>query len=86
MAENISSVIITHKIISYALIATPCPQKEKGRRRGTAGLFLIAAHRWATGDYMPEPWMFFQLAMIVFTALSGSGTYCSETASLAPFS
>jgi len=29
MAENISSVIITHKIISYALIATPYPKRKK---------------------------------------------------------
>jgi hypothetical protein len=37
MADKISHVIITHKIISYALPATPYPKREKAGG-GTAGL------------------------------------------------
>lgn len=45
--------------------------KEKGRLRGAA---LKCESRFKA-DYIPEPWIFFQLASIAFTALSGSGTY-----------
>jgi len=41
MPDDISYVIITHKIISYALSATPYLQKKKAGRN-SAGLFMSA--------------------------------------------
>ena len=73
MAENISHVIITLKIISHVLSATPYPKKEKAGGI-SAGLSCLPPAIEATGIYMPEPWIPFQLASIAFTAFSGSGT------------
>ncbi len=44
--------------------------KEKGDHKDR--LFQINSAK--TRNYIPEPWIFFQLASIAFTAFSGSGT------------
>ena len=47
----------------------PALKNEKGRPRGPP--YPVETE---CSDYMPEPWMFFQLASMAFTALSGNGT------------
>ena len=37
-------------------------------------LWRADARKREAGNYIPEPWMPFQLASMAFTALSGSGT------------
>ena len=81
MADNITRVIISNNKISYVISAQIDMHKnlvsaqarggnKKGRLRGAA---LKCKSRFKA-DYMPEPWIPFQLVSIAFTAFSGSGT------------
>ncbi len=53
-----------------AKLRKPEGVKEKGGHEDR----LFQTNSGMPGNYMPEPWMLFQLASIAFTALSGSGT------------